>query len=253
MLMDNTTLLNHNHLLASCESRSSVVSSNRSEERLRVSIARPKYLIAVVLFSVICLHIVVLWLMLKTSAVTTQEVLPPTMVGVLIQKPSSEVIKAPENITPKKITAVKTTPKKRPPPVKKMPASEKAITLPEALVEPPVDSDFEDEPEYLDEPAQVEHAPVVAPRSDAAHLNNRAPVYPRASLRRHEEGKVVLELLVRADGTVGEVRVKESSGYQRLDQAALKAVRNWRYVPARQGGEVIDFWYQQPLLFSLRK
>ena len=229
-----------------------------SEEHLTASLSQSQYFLASIIFIVACLHIIVLMIVLNTSSVVSKDISLPTMLGVLIQKPSSEEIKVAENTAPVEIKTVKPIPVKSRPkkivtPVKKIPSSEKAISLPEPLVEQSVVSDVEDEPEHVDIPAQVEHAPVVVPRSDASHLNNRAPVYPRASLRRHEEGKVVLELLVRADGTVGEVRVKESSGYPRLDKAALKAVRRWRYIPARQGGEVIDFWYQQPLQFSLRK
>lgn len=170
------------------------------------------------------------------------------MVGVLIRKQPGVVRKVPENSVP-----LKPLPKKLARRVKKTVSSKKPITVSRPLVEQPVVTEVVNETEQLDELAKVEQVAVLAPRSDAEHLNNRAPVYPRASLRRHEEGKVILELLVQADGTVGEIRVKESSGYQRLDQAAIKAVRRWHYVPARQGDDDIDFWYQQPLLFKVRK
>ena len=89
------------------------------------------------------------------------------------------------------------------------------------------------------------------PRSDAAHLNNPAPVYPAMSRRLQESGRVVLEVYILANGQVGEVKLRQSSGYKRLDDAAVQAVRNWRYVPARRGDEAIPFWYVQALSFSL--
>lgn len=94
--------------------------------------------------------------------------------------------------------------------------------------------------------------PLIAPVSNAAHLSNPAPIYPRQSQRRKEQGTVMLEVLILADGSVAELRIKESSGYQRLDQAALNAVAQWRYVPANQGGETIDYWHLQPVAFALR-
>ena len=92
---------------------------------------------------------------------------------------------------------------------------------------------------------------VTLPRSDAAHLNNPKPVYPAVSRRLKEEGTVVLDVFILADGSVGELRVKRSSGFSRLDEAALAAVRRWKYVPARRGSEPLALWYSQSLVFSL--
>jgi protein TonB len=82
-------------------------------------------------------------------------------------------------------------------------------------------------------------------------LNNPAPAYPAASRRLGEQGRVLLDVYIQPDGRVGEIRVKQSSGYPRLDEAALDAVRRWRYVPARRGNEPIALWYVQPISFSL--
>jgi protein TonB len=94
-------------------------------------------------------------------------------------------------------------------------------------------------------------APVVPPRADAAHLINPAPAYPAISRRLGEQGQVQLDVYILTDGSVGEIKLKRSSGFPRLDQAALDAVRHWRYQPARRGHEAIAFWYVQPLIFSL--
>ncbi len=99
--------------------------------------------------------------------------------------------------------------------------------------------------------AAADGPPVVPPRSDAAHLDNPAPAYPPVSRRLREQGTVLLDVLIRADGSVGESRLKRSSGHARLDEAALEAVRRWRYQPARRGTEPIPFWYVQPIEFRL--
>ena len=92
---------------------------------------------------------------------------------------------------------------------------------------------------------------MVPPRSDASHLNNPAPVYPNVSRRLGEQGKVLFDVYILPDGTVGEIKLKRSSGYTRLDDAALAAVRAWRYVPARRGDTPIPYWYVQPITFAL--
>lgn len=93
---------------------------------------------------------------------------------------------------------------------------------------------------------------VTPPRTDASHLNNPVPRYPPVSRRLGEEGRVLLDVHIQPDGGVGEIRVRTSSGSNRLDQAALDAVKRWRYVPARRGDVAIAFWYVQPVVFALQ-
>jgi protein TonB len=96
-------------------------------------------------------------------------------------------------------------------------------------------------------------APVTPPRVDASHLNNPAPRYPPLSRRMGEEGRVLLDVHIMADGSVAEVRLRSSSGSRRLDAAAIAAVQRWRYVPARRGDQNIAYWYVQPMVFSLTR
>jgi protein TonB len=80
---------------------------------------------------------------------------------------------------------------------------------------------------------------------------NQPAAYPPMSRRLREEGRVLLDVHILADGSVGEVKLKQSSGFARLDEAALEAVRRWRYQPARRGDEAIAWWYVQPVAFAL--
>jgi periplasmic protein TonB len=146
-------------------------------------------------------------------------------------------------------------PKKKPAPTpKRIPAPKKAIALPPVEKKPPA-PEAQETIDAVEDSVDVEQkpTPIVAPRVDATRRSNPAPVYPRGSLRRHEQGKVILEVLILADGSVGEVRIKQSSGFKRLDRSAMKAVKRWRYIPAQQGDKAIEYWYQQPIVFSLRK
>lgn len=100
-------------------------------------------------------------------------------------------------------------------------------------------------------PAPAAAPKTVAPRFDAAYLSNPAPVYPPLSRRLGEEGKVVLRVHVEPDGQPSHVELRTSSGFARLDEAALGAVRRWRFVPARRGDEAVAAWVLVPLNFTL--
>jgi len=94
-------------------------------------------------------------------------------------------------------------------------------------------------------------APVTPPRSDAAYLNNPRPAYPMAARRRGDQGTVMIRVVVTADGFAANVHVGKSSGHPSLDEAALTAVKSWRFVPARQGGQAIESPYVVPVVFKL--
>jgi protein TonB len=95
--------------------------------------------------------------------------------------------------------------------------------------------------------------PVTAARYDANYLNNPAPAYPPIARRLGEEGRVLLSVQVSGDGKPLNISVKQSSGYNRLDAAASKAVLNWRFVPAHQGESTMSSWVDIPVQFSLKK
>lgn len=102
-------------------------------------------------------------------------------------------------------------------------------------------------------PAPAAPAPAVdPPRADLAYLNNPAPFYPRASRRAGEQGRVMLRVRVSIDGRVEAVEVERSSGFERLDEAALQAVRRWRFVPAKRGDHAVAAWARVPVHFSLQ-
>ncbi|MDO8652779.1 MAG: energy transducer TonB [Undibacterium sp.] len=86
---------------------------------------------------------------------------------------------------------------------------------------------------------------------DAAYLNNPAPAYPLTSRRQGESGKVLLLVQVTPHGTAAQVEIKQSCGFPRLDEAALEAVRKWRFVPARLGEVAIAASVVVPLNFKL--
>lgn len=89
------------------------------------------------------------------------------------------------------------------------------------------------------------------PDSNADYLNNRPPAYPPLSRRLGEQGKVLVRVLIEVDGSASQAELKTSSGYDRLDQAALKTVLGWKYVPGKVNGEPKAMWFNVPLHFVL--
>jgi periplasmic protein TonB len=83
------------------------------------------------------------------------------------------------------------------------------------------------------------------------YRENRPPVYPGVARQRGYEGDVLIAAEVRADGRIGAVRVKRSSGYASLDNSALETVRVWRFEPARRMGAAVDAWVEIPIRFKL--
>lgn len=171
------------------------------------------------------------------------EIVQPTIQGVLVMATPEEVPPPPEPPPPPPEKPPE--PKPRPKPVPKAPPSERAVKAPEPepVPPPPIEKPVEQAP--------AEPAPIVLPNADASELNNPAPAYPNISRRLGEKGTVSLDILVRADGSVGDVKIKTSSGYKRLDDAAVQAIKRWHFVPAHQGGQPIDYPYEIDFEFGL--
>lgn len=92
---------------------------------------------------------------------------------------------------------------------------------------------------------------MIPPRIDREH-SNITPDYPLTSKRLGEEGRVLVRVLILANGSAEEVQVLKSSGYPRLDSAAVEHVqRDWRFVPARLHGEAIAAWGRFGVTFQI--
>ena len=75
--------------------------------------------------------------------------------------------------------------------------------------------------------------------------------YTEDARRRGLQGDVVLEIVVRRDGSVGDVTVLQGLGAG-LDQRAIAAVRQWRFAPARRRGDAVDVIVEVAVEFTLR-
>ena len=77
------------------------------------------------------------------------------------------------------------------------------------------------------------------------------PTYTDDARRQRIEGDVILEIVVRSDGSVGNIKVRRSLGGG-LDQRAIDAVRQWRFNPARRHGTPVDVAVEVAVEFKLR-
>ncbi len=79
------------------------------------------------------------------------------------------------------------------------------------------------------------------------------PVYPEAARHKGYEGLVLVSVEILETGSPGRLIVKKSSGYDLLDQAALQAVRKWKFAPAVQNNVRIRTWGDVPIRFVLQE
>ncbi len=103
----------------------------------------------------------------------------------------------------------------------------------------------------VDPNATATNSAQVDPVFDAAYLNNPSPSYPMEAKRRNIQGKVLVKVLVKTDGNPEAVDIARSSGNSSLDEAAIDAVRNWHFVPARQGNKSVQANVIVPVEFKI--
>jgi len=106
-------------------------------------------------------------------------------------------------------------------------------------------------PTVVAEPAPPAPPKIELPSSSADYLNNAPPPYPPLSKRLGEQGKVIVRTLIEVNGTASKAEIRSSSGYERLDQAALQTVLKWRYVPGKRAGVPEAMWFNIPINFVL--
>jgi protein TonB len=86
----------------------------------------------------------------------------------------------------------------------------------------------------------MEAPPVLLP-------GNIQPTYPAAAVFSRAQGKAVVRAQVLPSGQVGEAFIRQSTGAQALDQAALATVRGWKFKPARRNGQPVPAWVNVPI------
>jgi len=102
-------------------------------------------------------------------------------------------------------------------------------------------------------PASPPVAAQLIPASAVQYVEPPRLVYPRASRRAGEAGRVVLRVYIDEAGMPRQVQLTQSSGFPRLDEAASAAVLTARFKPYSDNGRPLAGWALVPLTFDLEK
>jgi len=121
--------------------------------------------------------------------------------------------------------------------------------LPEPVQAPPAPAAVQAPPA----PPAPAPAPKIIPASAVQYLEPPAPEYPRLSRRNAESGRVMLRVFIDIAGMPRNVQVSSSSGFARLDDAALAAVQRARFKPYSENGQPTAGWTYVPINFELEK
>ena len=214
-----------------------------------------KHRIALIASAVLMFHVFAIWalqtglLMRAVEVVVPVEVLAQIMEPPKPMAPKSPPIDAPPPETVKK-------PVTKPEPVTQVAPT--LLAVPDAVPTPNAPSIqpiAQPAPYAPAVPVAAVTTPALAkitlPSSDADYLSNPKPTYPAMSKRLGEQGKVVVRVLIGADGLPQKSELRQSSGFDRLDDAALATVMKWRYVPGKRDGIAEAMWFNVPITFRL--
>lgn len=209
-----------------------------------------------VVLAIVALHGLAGWALLQMAPVRAALAQAAPMMVDLLAPPAPEPPREQPPAPPPQ-----PVPKKPPPPAPVIAAAPSpepaAFVVPEAPPEPA--------------PAAAPEAPVVAavaappappapppppkeiPPAAIQYLEPPSPSYPRLSRRLNESGLVVVRVFVDVDGLPRTVQVAQSSGFARLDEAALEGVRHARFRPYAENGRPTAGWARIPIPFELEK
>lgn len=163
--------------------------------------------------------------------------------------PAPPVQNASEPLRRAKPLAPAPSPVVAPPPIVAVPARAAPALVAVPAPPPPVASAA---PTVVSTAAAQPAAPVTPPDASAATLGNAPPKYPLEARRKRQEGVVRLRVVITAEGRVKEISVARSSGFETLDDAALAAVRKWRFRPGEQAGTPVEAVGYLSIPFALR-
>ncbi|MEQ1602522.1 MAG: TonB family protein [Methylophilaceae bacterium] len=179
-----------------------------------------------------------------------------TLLVNLINPPPPPVIKPPEppKPPPQKVKLEKPRPIEPPKPQPVLVSKAPIASAAEPVAPPPPVRIIEapPAPEPVVEAPPKPPAPVMLSSELSVSCPQRSPPdYPSMSRRLNEQGRVELRVELDEDGRVASVRVHKSSGFKRLDEAGVQAIKRWQCNPAKRNGIAARAVAMQPFDFIL--
>lgn len=191
-----------------------------------------------ILIGIVAFHVLLIVAINTSLSTVILDRLPPLIKAEIIE----EITKDDEPPPPP--PTVETPPPYVPPP-------DIIIDLPTATKGPTTALVVTDKPRPAAPPPAVEVVKK-APEIDPRFKRRFQPDYPPTSRRLGEEGSVVVLVLVDPEGKVSDGKIQTSSGFPRLDEAALKhALRAWRFTPGTEGGKPVSVWHAVKVTFRI--
>ena len=184
--------------------------------------------------------------------------------GKMISSPPKPILKQGRTVVRLTLKPSPSIPKKQPPaPIQKIekPAVPKTVVEPITKKPSPVKPKPEKKLAKPIQPAKPNPSvpqdasliPEKGVTADAQVAQESSPVYPRLSRRRGEEGTVVLSVQVTDEGIVSQAIIRQSSGFRRLDDAALAAAKQTKFAPAKRRGKCVESATELSFTFQLTK
>ena len=228
-----------------------------------------KHRIAIIAGAVLALHALAIWALQSGLLMRAVEMVVPVEV-------IAQIIEAPKPVIP----PPPVVPKEPPPPIKQA-VVKPAPPVPQTQAPPQILA-VETPTPAPSAPAPVQIAPVapvlppsvpvaavaapaptpapapatsakVLPSTDADDLYNPNQRYPRMSQTMGEQGTVMVRILIGANGLPLKAELQKTSGFERLDQAALDFVMQSRYKPGTLGGKPTEMWMGREVKYILRQ
>jgi len=272
------------------EAHSSFLTEGLSLHQMRMPTKRYNYPVVALLSSVL-IHITGGWLFLYLTSAPIQRRTLPIDVTIITSAPEKEHIPLPAPVVPKIDKPIRSVARSLPAPAlapssapRPVPVVERSTPTPapaktteqtvapvpvvpaaspreavQPLNVPAVQRALKHAPaasavsETSGSKAAGEAQPVIGPSFDAAYLSNPVPKYPAAARRLKLQGTATVRVLVSPEGRPRSVALSKTSGTRILDEAALEAVQQWSFVPARRGSRPVAAEVDVPVRFRLNQ
>lgn len=204
-----------------------------------------------VVFAIVVFHVLLGWSMYRARV--HSHPIPASTAPIFVDFITEKVPTTPQVVLKpvidkpiNKTVVQKPLPRQETPTVPTSPSSVAMPVLPVQPVATPLMQQVTSASVALPEPQ-----PKIIPASAVQYVRVPTLVYPRASRHLGESGSVLVRVFIDESGVPQAEQVDKSSGYYRLDDAAIAAVRSARFKPYTENGRAVAGWALIPLNFDL--